>query len=93
MVYVHEDPSGPDLEGELLHVGSPGDPQVQVKGRRAVCLRAGAPGVPFGLCIVQTLLSPRLGNRGGIRSVGPLVVPAAAGVRTPWVDASCARGC
>ena len=62
VVYFHEDPAGPDLDGGLLHVGDPGDPQVQVKGRCTVRVRGGALGVCFRLCIVQALLSPRWGH-------------------------------
>ena len=58
VVYVHEDPPGPNLDGELLHVGYPGGPQVWVNGRCAVRLRGGALGLLFGLCVVQALLCP-----------------------------------
>ena len=85
VVYIHEQPQGPDLEGELLHVRGPGEPQIQVKGRRAFCLRIGAPGVSCGLCLVQALLSPTLGHllahllrwpadgAGSCRCLGPTV--------------------
>ena len=71
VVYVHEDPLGPHLDGEVLRVGGPGDPQVQVKGRCMVCLRGGALGVPFGFCIVQALLSRRSGHPWGHPLHGP----------------------
>ena len=74
VVYTHEDPSRPELDGELLHVGGPGEPEVQVKGGRAVRLRAGALDVPFGLCIVQRLLSSRSGHSSGDLLCRPTVV-------------------
>ena len=62
VLYVHDDPPGPNLDGELLHAGGPGEPQVQVQGRCAVRLQAAALGVPFELCIVKALLSPTSGR-------------------------------
>ena len=57
VVDIHDDPPGRGPDGELLHVGDAGDPQVKVKGCCPVRFRGGALGVPFVLCIVQGLQS------------------------------------
>ena len=83
MLDILAEPQGPDLAGELLHVGGPGDPQNKIKAHCALCLHAGAMGVLPSLCVVQVLQSPRWGHLwgwpvrrptesvGGRRSLGP----------------------
>ena len=84
-----EEPPGPDLEGELLHVGRRGEPQMQVKGRRPFRLCPGVVGGLFGLRVLQILLSPRWGTRGGGRSAGPPTLSVAAGAWAPRAGAPC----